>query len=267
MNLESIAEQAIDTAKRAGRYALNQRATLQQQHIEIKGEHNFVSHIDRQCEQMLVNDLSLALPQAGFIAEEGTGSPNADGLNWVIDPLDGTTNYIHSLAPHAVSIALLEHNTPLLGVIYEPNLDECFWATSQSPAYLNGTRINVSHTPTVHDALVATGFPYYDYTRLDGFMRSMEHLMRHSHGLRRLGSAATDLAYVAAGRFDAFYEYGLSPWDVAAGAIIVQRAGGSVCDYGKGNNYIFGKEIIATNTLLHNEFTQIIAQYIPHQTA
>lgn len=262
MNLDNIVEQVVSSAIRAGQYALAQRANLQRKQVESKGEHNFVSHIDRQCEQMLVTDLSAIVPEAGFIAEEGTGSPKNNGLNWVVDPLDGTTNYIHGIAPHAVSIALIEQQTPLLGVIYEPNLDECFWATNQSPAFLNGVRINVSNTPNVHDALVATGFPYYDYSRLGAFMQSMEHLMRHSHGLRRLGSAATDLAYVAAGRFDAFYEYGLSPWDVAAGAIIVQQAGGLVCDYSRGSNHIFGGEIIATNVELHDEFAELIIKFM-----
>ena len=262
MNLERIVEQTVELARQVGQWALGERAGLQRGSVEAKGEHDFVSHVDRTCERMLVEGLAPLLPQAGFIAEEGTGGPKPDGLNWVVDPLDGTTNYIHGLPPHAVSVALVDGCTPLLGVIYEPNLDECFWATEQSPALLNGSPIAVSSTPQVASSLVATGFPYYDYTRLPGFMRSMEHLMRHTHGLRRLGSAATDLAYVAAGRFDAFYEYGLSPWDVAAGAIIVLRAGGRVCDYRGGANYVFGREIIATNSLLHDEFAGLVQRFM-----
>lgn len=262
MNLELIVEQVVELSKEVGQWALSERAGLQRANVEAKGEHDFVSHVDRTCERMLVEALTATLPQAGFIAEEGTGRPIVGGLNWIVDPLDGTTNYIHGLAPHAVSVALVEGCTPLLGVIYEPNLDECFWATAQSPALLNGSPITVSNSAKVSNALVATGFPYYDYTRLPGFMLSMEHLMRHTHGLRRLGSAATDLAYVAAGRFDAFFEYGLSPWDVAAGSLIVQRAGGLVCDYQGGDNHIFGREIIATNPSLHDEFVGIVQQFM-----
>lgn len=258
MNLDTISEQVVAIATKAGRFALAERERFTASSIEVKGEHNFVSYVDRTCEKMLVEALADLLPGSGFIAEEGTGAPVEGGLNWIVDPLDGTTNYIHGLAPFAVSIALVEGNQLRLGVIYEPNLDECFRATCDGPALRNGIPISTSETKQVDDALIATGFPYYDYNRLESFFRTMEHFMRHSHGLRRLGSAATDLAYVACGRFDAFYEYGLSPWDVAAGALIVQRAGGKVCDFSGGGNFIFGKEIIASNTPLHPEFLNTV---------
>lgn len=262
MNLDSIIDKVIETARQAGQFARAERLTFQPSRVEVKGEHNFVSYVDKTCERMLVNDLSKIVPEAGFIAEEGTGTPKANGLNWVVDPLDGTTNFIHGLTPFAVSIALIDGNKGLLGVVYEPNLDECFWATAQSPAFLNGKQIHVSTTQNIDDGLIATGFPYYDYSRLQPFLKSMDYFMRNSHGLRRLGSAATDLVYVAAGRFDAFYEYGLSPWDVAAGAIIVERAGGKVCDYSCQKNYIFGGEIIATNAEMHGAFAQLISGFM-----
>lgn len=262
MNLNSIVEQTIIAARRAGGFALNERKNFTYSSVESKGKHNFVSYVDKTCEQMLVDDLSVVVPQAGFIAEEGTGTPKNGGLNWIVDPLDGTTNYIHGLAPFAVSIALMEADTLLLGVIYEPNLDECFWATAQGGAYLNQAPIHVTQTSNIDDALIATGFPYYDYSRMEPFFKSMDYFMRHSHGMRRLGSAATDLAYVAAGRFDAFYEYGLNPWDVAAGALIVQQAGGRVCDYSMQNNYIFGGEIVATNSNMHSVFAAKINNFM-----
>lgn len=260
MNINSICEQVIDAAQKAGEWALNERVKFTTDKIEVKGKHNFVSYVDKHCEAMLVDALGKALPKAGFIAEEGTGSRNSKGLNWIIDPLDGTTNYIHGLSPFAVSIALMDGDQTLIGVVYEASLRETFWATAEGSAFLNGTATSVSGTSRVNDALIATGFPYYDYSRISPFFQTMDYFMRHSHGLRRLGSAATDLVYVACGRFDAFYEYGLSPWDVAAGAFIVERAGGMVSDFRGGKNYVFGGEIIAANSLISNEFGSIIGK-------
>lgn len=258
MNIDTILPQVIDAAQRAGEWALSERERFTADRVEVKGKHNFVSYVDKQCEAMLVEALAKALPGAGFIAEEGTGSRNANGLNWIIDPLDGTTNFIHGLSPFAVSVALMDNDRVVLGVVYEASLKECFWATAGSGAFLNGNPICVTQTQRISDSLIATGFPYYDYSRISPFFLTMDYFMRNSHGLRRLGSAATDLVYVACGRFDAFYEYGLSPWDVAAGAFIVERAGGKVCDFKGGNNYIFGGEIVATNANIHDEFTGII---------
>jgi len=254
MNLEKICEQVVELTNTTGEFIRNERKIFSQKSVEIKGVHDFVSYVDKTSEQQLVSSLSKILPSAGFIAEEGTGKPSPDGLNWVIDPLDGTTNFIHGLPPFAISIALMEGNEVILGVIYEINLNETFWAYQGSKSYLNGNPIHVSGVNTVNDSLVATGFPYYDYDRIVPFFKTMEYFMRYSHGVRRLGSAATDLAYVACGRFDAFYEYSLHPWDVAAGSLIVQQAGGKVCDFSGEKNYIFGKEIIATNLNVHDEF-------------
>jgi len=149
---------------------------------------------------------------------------------------------------------LQEKDKTVLGLIYEIGFDECFYAIKNKKAFLNGKEIKVTNTSKVQDSLIATGFPYYDYKKLSQFMESLKHFMQNSHGLRRLGSAATDLAYVACGRFDAFYEYSLSPWDVAAGAFIVEQAGGKVSDFSGGNNYINGKEIIASNSNLYYNF-------------
>jgi len=258
MILDSICEQVVDLTRNTGSFIKDELKNFTQKHIEIKGVHNFVSYVDKSSEQQLVFALAKILPSAGFIAEEGTGSPSSEGLNWVIDPLDGTTNFIHGLPPFAISIALMEGNDVILGVIHEVNLNETFWAYTEGKTYLNGSVINVSSVKTINDSLIATGFPYYDYDRIKPFFATMEHFMRNSHGLRRLGSAATDLAYVACGRFDAFYEYSLQPWDVAAGALIVQQAGGIVSDYSGKKNYIFGKEIIATNPIIYSEFQEIV---------
>lgn len=262
MNLDILCEQTVTIAKQAGEFIRKERNQFNSNSIEVKGLHNFVSYVDKGSEQLIVDGLRKILPQAGFIAEEGTGTPNQSGLNWVIDPLDGTTNFIHSLPPFAVSIALMENNKLLLGVIYEIGLNECFWATATGNAYMDGKRISVSDKAKISDSLIATGFPYYDYDRIKPFFGTMEHFMRHSHGLRRLGSAATDLAYVACGRFEAFYEYSLQPWDVAAGSLIVERAGGLVTDFGGGSNHIFGKEIVAANSNVYKDFQEIIANFM-----
>jgi len=154
----------------------------------------------------------------------------------------------------------MRDNKIILGVVHELSLDECFYAWENNPAYLNGAEINVSTIKNVNDSLIATGFPYHDYKKIKPFMLSLEYFMKNSHGLRRLGSAATDLVYVACGRFEAFYEYSLNSWDVAAGAFIVQQAGGNVCDFNAQNNYIFGKEIIAANNFVFDEFQNIITK-------
>ncbi len=262
MNLEKICEQVVEISRVTGKFIKNELNTFSQQHIEVKGIHNFVSYVDKTAEEKIVSALSKILPNAGFIAEEGTGIPSENGLNWVIDPLDGTTNYIHGLPPFAISIALIEGDNVILGVVYEISLDECFWAYTGSNAYMNGNIIQVSNLETVNDSLIATGFPYYDYGRMEPLLKSIEYFMRNSHGLRRLGSAATDLAYVACGRFEAFYEYGLQSWDIAAGSIIVKQAGGKISDFSGEKNYIFGKEIIASNSNVFNEFQGIVKNYM-----
>ena len=198
------------------------------------------------------------LPEAGFIAEEGTSDRKGERYNWIIDPIDGTTNFIHGLSPYAISIALEDKNEIILGVVYEIGLDECFYTCKGAPAYLNGKEITVTSASSVADSLIATGFPYSDYGKMKGFMNSLDYFMKNSHGLRRLGSAATDLAYVACGRFEGFYEYGLKPWDVAAGAFLVQQAGGANCDFNGDENYIYGQEIISSNSLVFDEFKGII---------
>lgn len=262
MNLEKICHQVTNLAKEVGQFILNEQDNNTQLDFEIKGLHDFVTYVDKTSEQKIVDGLKEILPEAGFIAEEGTSTEKGDKYNWIIDPLDGTTNFIHGITPYAISIALQENNNIILGVVHEIGLNECFYAWKNSPAFLNGKEIKVSEKQTIENSLIATGFPYYDYERIKPFMDSLEHFMKNSHGVRRLGSAATDLAYVACGRFEAFYEYSLSPWDVAAGAFIVQQAGGKVSDFSGLDNYIFGKEIIASNSNVFNEFLSTVKQFL-----
>jgi myo-inositol-1(or 4)-monophosphatase len=261
MDFEKHCLQVIDIAKNAGAFIRTERGKFVSEKIETKGKNDFVSYVDKTAEMLIVDGLKNVIAEAGFIAEEGTNKNKGAIYNWIIDPLDGTTNFIHGMPCFAISIGLLREQQLVLGVIYEINLDECFYAWENAPAYLNGTIIKVSDTNKLSDALLATGFPYYDYKHLKSYMALFEYYMQHTHGLRRLGSAATDLAYVACGRFEAFYEYGLQPWDVAAGAFIVQQAGGCVCDFSGGNNYLFGKEIIASNKNCFEEMKQTLKQH------
>lgn len=258
MNKEKICTETIKAVKKAGKYISDYQKNNVDNQIEEKGKHNFVTIVDKTAEELLVRELYKIIPQAGFITEEGTMNNKAEKYNWIIDPLDGTTNFIHGAFPYAVSVALAEHNIPVIGVILELGLNECFYAWQDGGAFLNGNPIHVSSKNTLNESLIATGFPYSDYSKLSGFMDGVEWFMKNSNGIRRLGSAATDIAWVACGRFDGFFQYCLSPWDVAAGIIILQEAGGKCADFTGGDNYLFGNEIICSNGLNHDEFLKII---------
>jgi len=254
IHLEKICSQVIKIAQEAGNLIQNRRQTLKPIQIESKGLHDFVTSVDKAAEEFIYLKLKKLIEGAGFLGEEQTHNSKSDGYMWVVDPLDGTTNFLHNLNPYAVSIALMRENQVIMGVVYEVVSREVFFAWENSRAYLNKSPIKVSEVSTINDALIATGFPYSNYSKIDPFMKSFKYFMENSHGLRRLGSAATDLAYVACGRFEAFYEYDLKVWDVAAGAFIVQQAGGNVCDFSGGDHYLFGKEMIAANENLFEEF-------------
>lgn len=261
INLQTLCQDVCALSKEVGVFIKNEGEKFSLMKVEVKGKNDFVTYVDKTSEKRIVEKLAILLPEAGFIAEEGTSTKKGEIYNWVIDPLDGTTNFIHGIPCFAISIALMRNKELVLGVIYEINLDECFYAWEGSKAYLNGKEINVTKTAKLADSLLATGFPYYDYNRMDDYMKLFNYFMTHTHGLRRLGSAATDLAYVACGRFEGFYEYSLQPWDVAAGAFIVQQAGGKVTDFKGEGNYIFGKEIVAGNTAFFDEFLDAVKKH------
>jgi myo-inositol-1(or 4)-monophosphatase len=262
MNLEILCQQVQELAREVGRFIFEERQKFTAEDIIHKGKSDLVTYVDKTSEARIVAQLREIVPGSGFIAEEGTAQDNGETYRWVIDPLDGTTNYIHGLSPFAVSIALMERDEVIMGVVYEISLDEMFYAWKGSKAYLNGREIHVSTAATTADALIGTGFPYYDFSRLGKYMAAMDYFMRNSHGLRRLGSAAADMAYVAAGRFEAFYEYALHPWDIAAGIIIVKQAGGRMCDFNGGENYLFGGEMIACNANYFDEFYGIVNKHL-----
>ncbi len=258
MQYQKICFQAMEVVKEAARYIRSRHVNREGLNIEVKGRQNFVTEVDKNAEQILVSGLSKVLPEAGFIAEEGTSDKKGETYNWVIDPVDGTTNFIHGVYPFAISVGLTENEEVVAGIIYEFGLDEYFYAWKGGGAWLNGDPIHVSQVSRIDNALIATGFPYTNFTYLKEFMESMDYFMKNSHGLRRLGSAATDIAYVACGRYDGFYEYGLSPWDIAAGILLVKEAGGEASDFKGDKNPLFKEAIICSNSNSYTEFQETI---------
>ncbi len=261
MHLEEITAKVIEVSKQAGAFIRQERISFAADKIEYKGLNDLVSYVDKTAEEIIVKGLESILPEAGFITEEQTTTKLGERYNWIIDPLDGTTNFIHGLPVFSVSIALKDNNELIIGVVYEVNQDECFYAWKGAPAYLNGKEIKVSSAPTIGDSLLATGFPYYDFNKQPQYIALFTHLMKSCHGLRRLGSAAVDLAYTACGRFDAYYEYNLNPWDVAAGIVIVRQAGGHVVNFSGGDEILDSRELLATNGKLTGEMLEAIKEH------
>jgi myo-inositol-1(or 4)-monophosphatase len=266
IDLREICENVCSVARRAGEFMLNERKNFSSENIEYKGLHDYVTYVDKAAEKMIVKELLPLIPSAGFITEEATIGQKQAEYTWVIDPLDGTTNYIHGFSPYAVSIALLENSQPVVGVVYIPVSDECFHAVKDGAAYLNGCEIKPSSETKVRDALLITGFPYSVADRIDSYLDMMKYLTFNSHGIRRIGSAAADLVYVACGRAEAFYQTGLKSWDVAAGALIALQAGATVCDFDGGGDYLFGRTILASATQeLNVEMLDLLKRFFPRE--
>lgn len=258
MDLSLLTDKVVSLSRETGEFIRGESLVFDRKNIEYKGLNDMVSYVDKTAELGIVKGLSLILPEAGFVTEERTNTVLAEEFNWIIDPLDGTTNFIHGIPTYSVSIALQQNDEMVLGVVYEVNRDECFTAWKNGGAYLNGKRISVSKAGTIAQTLLATGFPYYDFERQEAYLNVMRRLMQKCHGLRRIGSAAIDMAYVACGRFDGYFEYNLNSYDVAAGMILVTEAGGQVFDFSGGNQCISRREMIATNGYISEELLEII---------
>jgi myo-inositol-1(or 4)-monophosphatase len=258
-NLDHIRQTASAVAREAG--DILRRGWGKPGHIGHKGHVDLVTEYDTRSEALIVSSLRRAFPDHAIYAEEqgavDTGSTSP--YRWMIDPLDGTTNFAHGFPVFAVSLALTHHapgeneGQPLVGVVYDPIRDECYTAARGQGAILNGQPIHVSDTPALDVALLATGFPYDRRTRRDNNTGHFCNLIRHCQGIRRAGSAALDLAYVACGRLDGFWEMRLHAWDVAAGVLLVQEAGGQVSDLAGGPDYLSGEQIVASNGPIHDE--------------
>ncbi len=260
MNYQLLCEEVIVLSKKVGQFLKEENKKIRASDVESKEHGNsLVTYVDKAAEKQIIEKLSQMIPESGFIAEEGTSDIIGKDYNWIIDPLDGTTNFIHGLPIYSVSIALQEGEEIVLGVVYEVNLEECFYAWKDSKAYLNGKEIHVSSAARMEDSLIATGFPYWDFGKMDAYLEILKDFTANTRGIRRIGSAAVDLAYVAAGRFEAFYEYSLKPWDVAGGAFIIERAGGKVTDFSGKRDLISGREMLASNGVIHDILQKKIA--------
>lgn len=257
-HLQQITLHVCDIARRAGAFIRQERQHFNADSIERKHAHDYVSYVDKGSEQLIVDALRQLLPEAGFITEEGLASHADEPLCWVVDPLDGTTNFLHSYAPYAVSIALLQGTQILVGVVYEVCADECFYAWRQGGAFVNGKPIHVA-TNRLEDALLCFQLPY----DAQAYSATARHLIATFYGtaasIRMIGSAAMALCYVAAGRLDGYAERFIGQWDFMAGALIVAEAGGKLSDYGGSSSFTQGNSIVATNGLIHQQLLNAIA--------
>ncbi len=246
-------------ATKAARGLVRDFGEIENLQVSKKGPADFVTTADKKAEEVLVAGLTKARPRFGFLLEESGKIEGADTSNrWIIDPLDGTTNFLHGIPHFSISIALERDGEPVAGVIYEPITDQMFWAEKGQGAYLNGRRIRVSARRRLEESLFATGIPFAGKQDHDRFLSQLKAVMAVSAGVRRFGSAALDLAYVAAGRYEGFWEFGLHPWDIAAGIVLVREAGGFVTDIGGGGMMESG-EILAANDSLHGPLLKILA--------
>jgi myo-inositol-1(or 4)-monophosphatase len=244
-------EHAAIEAARLGGDVLRRRFGEGRPVVERKGLHDFVTAVDREAESAVVGYLRERFPAHTFMAEEGSPQLAEADHRWVIDPLDGTTNFIHGVPVFAVSVALEGRDGLLAGAIHDPLRDETFHASRGSGAFLNGAPIRCGNPSGKHEALLATGFPFREVSRLEGYLRAFEAFVRSTAGLRRAGSASLDLAYTACGRYDGFWEIGLSRWDIAAGALLVLEAGGLVTDIKGEGGFLDAGDIVAAGPRMH----------------
>jgi len=261
MNYELLCTKVISIVKLTGNFIRKEAMQFDANKIEYKGLNDMVSYVDKTAEQKLVQNLERLIPDAGFITEEKTISREGKTYKWIIDPLDGTTNFIHGIPAYGISVALYEDGLPVLGVVYELNRSEMFYSYKGGKAFLNKKEIQVSVNPDLKSSLLATGFPYYQFDKQPQYLKLLAEMMQKSHGVRRIGAAAIDLVYTACGRFDAFFEFNLQQWDFAAGCFIVQQAGGEVFDFSGGNDYFTKREILATNGKLTAEILEAIKRH------
>lgn len=250
---------AIRAARRAGDLIMRHLSRVDLLHVESKGRQDFVTAVDREAEAAIIATLQDAYPDDAILAEESGQHGSAD-RQWIVDPLDGTTNFLHGFPQFAVSIALSEKGVLRHAVIYDPTRDELFTASRGQGAQLNNRRIRVSSLGRLERALIGTGFPSRNRSLIDGYVASFRSLLGTCSGIRRGGAAAIDLAYVACGRLDCFWEFGLQPWDIAAGVLLIQEAGGVVCTPEGGDDYLDSGNIVTGNPKLCESLRRVVAR-------
>ena len=256
--LEDIMEDVKVVAAEAGAFIREQRKSFDSSKIETKGAHDYVSYVDKETEKLIVTRLKEIVPDAGFVTEEGTEQGGDDErknlkLTWVVDPLDGTSNFVHDMAPYCVAIGLKDGDDVLVGVVYEVVGDEMFCSYKGGKSWVNGKEIHVSKAKDVNESFVCIGYPY-DVARWKPKVKQLiDRLYGNCISIRNLGSAQIEICYVACGRFDAYIESYIKPWDVTAGSIILKNAGGCITDYSGGKKWLTGEDVLATNGIIHEE--------------
>ena len=253
---------AVKAARRAAGIITRASGNLDRIPVQDKSFNDFVTEVDRAAEAAIIEVLREAYPQHAILAEE-SGETGSSDFVWIIDPLDGTTNFLHGMPQYAVSIALAERGVLTQAVIYDPTRNELFTATRGGGAFLNDRRLRVSKRLKMREALIGTGFPFREFAHVDAYLAIFRDLIGSCAGLRRPGAASLDLAYVAAARYDGFFEVGLKPWDIAAGALLVMEAGGLVGDLEGENCYLQSGHVLAGNPRIFGQLVQAIA---PHLT-
>ena len=251
MDFAIVLDEVLKVTAEAADFIRSQAGKVEVGEIEIKSRNSLVSFVDKQAEKILVMGLERIIGEAGFITEEETVTQQKSEYTWIIDPLDGTTNFLQQIPVYAVSIGLMHGDQLILGVVSDVERNETFYAWKGGGAWCNGLPIRVSDRLDIADAVVATGFPYASRDVLPQLTSVFEYFLKNARGMRRLGSAAIDLAYVACGRFDAYYETTLNPWDIAGGIILVEEAGGIVSDFSGKSDMLENGQVIAAPARLH----------------
>ena len=256
---------ALELIQNVGEWIYKEKNHFSSSIIKVKSFNSFVSYIDIEAEKKLIRGLKLLIPDSGFIAEENHNLKASDDYNWIIDPLDGTTNYIHDLAHYSISVALLNRDEIVWSAIYDVSNFKMYTAEKDMGAFCNGKKLSIQNGKKMHDGIIGTGFPYYDFSQVDSYLSVLKKCLQYSRGVRRFGSAAIDLSFVAEGKFVAFFEYGLAPWDIAAGILLVRESGGIVSKFdGKqipDKNLLFERNIVAANSASHETLVNWTSKY------
>ena len=259
--MSGILNIAVQAAYNAGTIIQQESRNLGRIRVERKGHNDFVSEVDKKAEEIIIHTILKAFPKHNILSEEQGSINNNSDVTWIIDPIDGTTNYIHGHPQYSVSIAVKHEDKITHGAVFDPNRNDIFTAELGKGALLNNSRIRVSTTSNLQDSLLATGFPTYDQSFLDRYLAILKEMLLSTSGQRRAGSAALDLAYVAAGMVDGFWEFNLQQWDIAAGYLLVKEAGGLMCDFDGGQDIFASGNIIAANHKLISPILKIIQKY------
>ncbi len=257
MDINRLCSEVKALARSVGEYLVAEQAELKRKDVEMKGTRDYVTYVDKTAEEMLVKGLQALLPDSGFLTEEGTVEYVEKTYTWIIDPLDGTSNYVHGDTTYSVSIALTRGGETILGVVHDPVVNQMYWATEGGKAYMNDEQLSVSWHASIENGYIGFGIPYSLNQQGEQILqRALKQFRKASFRIK--GSAALDLCYVAAGVTDAFFHSGLSPWDVAAGAFILIQAGGTCTDFSGGDRFVFAREMVASNGKIHEEIMKEI---------